>query len=68
MACGLEGKAVTSMWGQDTGLEASGLRTEEVAGVWVGEFAKGVGLTEGDVVLVSEDEVLKEVEEIEIGV
>jgi lipoyl(octanoyl) transferase 2 len=64
VACGLEGKGVTSMWEEVRGRkekeEEGGLSVEDVADVWVGAFARECGLGEGDVVRVREEDVLTE--------
>jgi lipoate-protein ligase B len=63
VACGLEGKGVTSMWEEVGGRKEKkeeGLSVEEVADVWVSAFAKECGLGEGDVVRVREEDVLTE--------
>jgi lipoyl(octanoyl) transferase 2 len=62
VACGLEGKGVTSMeveMGKRKG-EKRVPSVEEVAGVWVGNFARECGLGEGDVVRVGEEDILAE--------
>lgn len=58
VACGLEGKSVTSMVAQREALAAK-LSVHEVARRWVGEFAQAVGLGER-VVEVTEEEVMAE--------
>jgi lipoyl(octanoyl) transferase 2 len=71
VACGLEGKRVTSMWEdvrrrnrEDWRVEIGGrdgvrdMIVEEVAGLWVSDFARECGLKAGDVVKVSEKDVL----------
>lgn len=73
VACGLEGKGVTSMVEEkrrekgktgigkrDGGLS---LKVEDVAGVWVRSFARECGLEMGDVVRVTEEDVLAEGDE-----
>jgi lipoyl(octanoyl) transferase 2 len=65
VACGLEGKGVTSMVEErrrgegkrDGGLS---LTVEDVAGVWVRSFARKCGLEMGEVVRVTEEDVLAE--------
>jgi lipoyl(octanoyl) transferase len=69
VACGLEGKGVTSMVEEKRGKgrtscgEMDGglsLTVEEVAGVWVRSFARECGLNMGDVLRVTEENMLAE--------
>jgi lipoate-protein ligase B len=67
VACGLEGKGVTSMreeiakaGGKGEGGEERGMSVEDVAGVWVGCFARECGLGEGDLVRVTKEDILAE--------
>ena len=62
VACGLEGKGVTSMREElaKKGMGDDDLKLEKVAELWVCRFAEECGLGEGDVVRVTEQEILAE--------
>jgi lipoyl(octanoyl) transferase 2 len=71
VACGLEGKGVTSMLEEIIKRERErkgemGLTVEEVAGVWVSAFARECGLGMGDVVRVTEEDIFAEGEGREV--
>jgi lipoyl(octanoyl) transferase len=60
VACGLEGKSVTSMEKEMRKGGKGAPSVEEVAGVWVGNFAAECGLEKGDVVRIGEEIILAE--------
>lgn len=63
VACGLQGKGVTSIWEEVCGRKEKneeGLSVEEVADMWVRAFARECGLGDGDVVRVMEEDLLTE--------